>query len=289
MLDFKELGGKGRGLEQLVRELLLIMDLHPEWSGEGPDGGRDLTFVEPGMELLGSKGRTWLVSCKDNSVAGGAVGAAALEGFIEAVEQHNAQAFLLVCTTHPSAAVTARLEGVETNRRLPCHVWDGVTLERLLNTPTAWPLAQRFMPISAEAQDWKLFGTDYPNSWIAVHRGQFIQLSARTGSGMGYDLRSLSDRFDELEAARAGREVEFRVREIWHDDTHGGGYRWSVDCLYDRTGPEPNVEALMTVLRSGISRDDGQFHTFDITPREVNRMSDHFDRDHYSFYRRHRR
>ena len=61
MLNFAELGGNGRGLEQLVRELLLLLGMDPQWSGEGPDGGRDLLFEEHGMELLGSKRRTWLV------------------------------------------------------------------------------------------------------------------------------------------------------------------------------------------------------------------------------------
>lgn len=41
--------------------MLLHLDLHPQWSGIGPDAGRDLLFEEPGFETLGAKQRTWVV------------------------------------------------------------------------------------------------------------------------------------------------------------------------------------------------------------------------------------
>lgn len=287
MLDFTELGGNGRGLEQLTREIALVLGLNPQWSGEGPDGGRDLTLVEPGIDLLGGKPRQWLVSCKDNSSSGKSVGIDAVNGLIEAVKQHGATGFLLACATHPSAAVTERLAAIERNEGIACHTWDGVTLERLLSHPATWPLAQRFMPASSQALDWRIFGTSAPNDWVGVHRGHFLHLRSRTGSGMGFDLASLSLRFDELEAVQTEYGAEFRVREVFHDDTHGGGYVWAADCLWDedRTAPTPAV--LSAALKSGIAREDGQFHVFEFTVQRVNRASDHFDRDHYSFYPNH--
>lgn len=185
MLDFRELGNDGQALEQLVRELLLVFDMRPQWSGVGPDAGRDLTFTETGQEVLGGKHRTWLVSCKDFADSGRAVGLAEVSGVIEACQQHGAAGFLLVCTTHPSAGLVERLRAIEANptNALVTHIWDGVALERLLSTPRAWAVAQRFMPASTDASGWKIFGTGAPNRWVAVHRGQYFHLSNRVAGG----------------------------------------------------------------------------------------------------------
>ena len=129
VLEFKELGNNGRGLEQLTRELLLELDFRPQWSGVGPDGGRDLLFDELGSPALGGKPRKWLVSCKDYAVSGNAVGTSDVDGVLEAVAQHGAQGFLLVCTTYPSSGAVERLRALETNSgdKFVAHVWDGVT------------------------------------------------------------------------------------------------------------------------------------------------------------------
>lgn len=46
MIDFTELPQDGRLFEQFVREMLLILDLHPRWTGVGPDQGRDIIATE---------------------------------------------------------------------------------------------------------------------------------------------------------------------------------------------------------------------------------------------------
>jgi hypothetical protein len=215
MLDFAELGGNGRGLEQLVREVLLVLNLHPQWSGVGPDGGRDLLFDEIGLDLLGSKRRRWVVSCKDYAASSRAVSVDDLDPVVDATRQHQAQGFLLVCTTHASSALVERLRAIEANSNsaLVTHIWDGVTVERLLASPRLWAVAQQFMPNSTNAAGWKIFGTKSPNQWVAVHRGQYFHLSNRVAGGDAFDLESLDRRIDELRSLESDG-AKFRLRGI---------------------------------------------------------------------------
>lgn len=46
MLNFQELPKNGVKFEQLIRELLLKKGLRPQWTGIGPDSGRDLLVEE---------------------------------------------------------------------------------------------------------------------------------------------------------------------------------------------------------------------------------------------------
>ncbi|QTE30357.1 restriction endonuclease [Pengzhenrongella sicca] len=285
MLDFAELGGSGRKLEQLVRELLLQRGFDPQWSGVGPDGDRDLTFIERGSDLLGSKPRKWLVSCKDFSASGRAVGVDEANGVLEQVRHHAAQGFLLVCTTHPTASLVTRLESLEreSSDGLVVHYWDDVVLERLLSTPRCWAIAQQFMPKTTDA--WKIFATDSPNRWVAAHRGYYFRLSSRTAGGMRYDLESLDRRIDEIEAIASQLGVEIRLRAVWHNDTHGSGYTWYLDCISPYGDDLPNPETVLKSLGDGVAREDGQWHSFDIEHYNVS-LSDHYDRDHYERYER---
>ena len=52
MLDFKELPQDGEAFEQLIRELLFSYGMTVEWSGRGPDGGRDLICCESLKSLM---------------------------------------------------------------------------------------------------------------------------------------------------------------------------------------------------------------------------------------------
>jgi hypothetical protein len=263
------------------------MDLHPQWSGVGPDGGRDLLIREPGLDFLGRKQRTWLVSCKDRAASGAAVGVSDLDPVADVTQQHGAHGFLLVCTTHPSAAVVERLRAIEATAKgaLATHIWDGVTLERLLASARMWAVAQQFMPLSASATGWRIFGTKMPNRWVAVHRGHYFHLSNRVGGGDNFDLLSLDRRIAELEALQEGG-IRFRLRGIWNDDATGGGYVWFVDCMVPIGQPLPDTRVIESSLQSGIAREDGQFHNFDVVVRRIEGHRDHFDMDHYVYYER---
>src|SRR5207249_2184390 len=141
--------------------------------GKGADAGRDLLIEESGDPLFGRKTRNWLVSCKHNAHASGGKGRAVSTedvgtdgGIVDAVAQHEAHGYLLVCSTEPSSSLVTRLETIERSRGLPTHVWDGVELERMLTSPRGWAVAQRFMPISTEATGWKVFATSDPNRFV---------------------------------------------------------------------------------------------------------------------------
>ena len=142
MLDFTELSQDGRDLEQLVRELALVLDLNAHWTGVGADAGKDLLLDEVGDLLFGSKVRRWLVSVKHyahaNNGKGRAVGIDDIGdagGVTNAIDQHGANGFLLVCSTYPSASLMTRIADIEQRKQLPIHVWDGAVLQRLLASP----------------------------------------------------------------------------------------------------------------------------------------------------------
>jgi hypothetical protein len=64
MIDFKELSQDGRAFEQFVREMLLIYDVHPHWTGQGADQGRDIIATEKLAGPIANTTRKWLVQCK---------------------------------------------------------------------------------------------------------------------------------------------------------------------------------------------------------------------------------
>lgn len=64
MIDFKELPEDGAAFEQFVREMCLNYDLHPQWTGKGPDQGRDILISERVRGPVGDFFRKWLVQCK---------------------------------------------------------------------------------------------------------------------------------------------------------------------------------------------------------------------------------
>ena len=58
MIDFRELPEDGTALEQLMREIFLILDMHPQWSGKGPDQGRDILMTEKAVGAIDNFSRT---------------------------------------------------------------------------------------------------------------------------------------------------------------------------------------------------------------------------------------
>ena len=299
MLDFTEIAVDGEGLELLVRELCIALDFDVNWSGRGADGGRDLTVVETGQSLFGNKRRSWLVSCKHTAHASGGRGRSVNGedlgsdgGILDAVSQHGASGYLLVCSTQPSSALVARLESIEANRGVPVHIWDGVQLERMLTSPRGWAVAQRFMPVSAGG--WNVFATEAPNKFVIVTRGFYIQAENRHGSKLPYQLESLDERLDAM--ARLTKELppghELRPRGFFCDDKHGW-FVWYVDYLYGKASwrdPEivpPVLTALEVARKLGdqlVPYSDGQWNNFRVTIRQVDRDSDAYDADHYTHY-----
>ncbi|WP_435178925.1 restriction endonuclease [Actinacidiphila sp. bgisy145] len=300
MLDFHELARDGEDLEQLVRELALALGYRARWSGRGADGGRDLLLEESGDVLLGAKTRNWVVSCKHMSHAKDGAGRAvsgedvgSVGGIVDAVAQHEADGFLLVCSTQPSSALVSRLESIERGKGVHTHVWDGVELERMLTSPRGWAVAQRFFPVSAEASGWKVFATGEPNRFIGILRGFYLHISNRHGSKLGYQLNSITERLDRVGSIELPVGHEIRPRGVFYDDKHGG-FVWYVDYLYgprswQREEIEPPMDETMLLRQlgdGGVSYDDGQLDDFEVVFRRVDRGHDAYDADHYRYYER---
>lgn len=297
MLDFTELSRDGRDLEQLVRELCFTLGYTAHWSGVGPDDDRDLLLEEPGQPLFGAKVRRWLVSAKHfahaNGGSGRAVGVNDVSdsgGIANAVDQHDAAGYLLVCSTHASAGLMRRLMDIEEKRNIPIHVWDGKILERLLTSPRGWAVAQRFFPVSAASSGWQVFATESPNRYIGITRGMYFRLSNRVGTGLGFQLDSVEMRLDRAQAIELPEGHELRLRGVFYDDKSGEFYtHW--DYLWE--GDEPglgqlqhlNPNLLATQLGDGtVTYSDGQFDAVTVVLHQVRRWSDHYDVDHYTFY-----
>jgi hypothetical protein len=137
MLDFKELSPDGNDLELLIREILLTKGYRVQWSGKGQDGGKDLIcFEDRKSEFLADR-KTWLIQCKYKSK--GAVGKDDIDNIADSCAEHDAQGYLLVCSTFPSSTIITRLEKITNNQSNNLHAtyWDAVKIEQILSTPPA--------------------------------------------------------------------------------------------------------------------------------------------------------
>ncbi|MCC5605177.1 restriction endonuclease [Nostoc favosum] len=285
-MDFKELPTNGQAFEQLVRELLFSQGLYVEWSGRGPDGGRDLICRETLTGIFASQTRTWLIQCKHKAHSEESVGIADLDDIVSSCSQHKASGYLLACSTQPSSAVINRLDGISSNSdtKITATYWDAVILERLLSQPSQWAIAQRFMPKSCGK--WRIYATQAPNDFVAHYAGYVFHLTNRIGSRVGHHLSSVANRIDELNAIKLPEGHFIRPRAVWYDDK-GGCYTWYVDYLRpDREKIAIGRAALLDILRDGWALEDGQLYVWDIKFVRYLQYSDHYDKDHYDYYTR---
>src|SRR5688572_14503265 len=113
MINFGELPSDGIKFEQLIRELLVRSGFETHWTGAGPDGGRDLVVVEKAEGALAPFRRKWLISCKHYVKSGRSVGIDEVRDITDACEAVGATAFLLACSTQPTAALVRRFEEID--------------------------------------------------------------------------------------------------------------------------------------------------------------------------------
>lgn len=287
MLDFKELSVNGNDFELLMRELLFNMGMQVYWSGKGPDGGKDLLCIETIKGHLSEVVKRWLVQCKHTAHAAKAVSNNNLAGIVEACNQHDATGYLLVCSTYPSSATIELLKGVEESKHnhiTSAKYWDNVTIERLLSTPKNWPIAQRFFPLSANKQRWQVYATENPNHWIVNYRGYYFHLSNRIGSYGEMHFSNIEKRIKEFEKLPFPQKHWLRPRALYYDDKNGN-YTFYLDYLIPyNEKPFMNHSTIKRLLHDG-EVIDGQFYKFDIYIYTYMDSSDHFDLDHYDYYR----
>lgn len=291
MLDFTELPDDGHDFELLIRELLFARGFRVNWAGRGADAGRDLLCVETGDPMFGTKERLWLVQCKHFAHSNRAVGVSDLEPISDVCAQHGADAYLLACSTYPSSSVVSRLEALERESRgFATSYLDASQIERLLSTPNAWQIAQRFFLLSAGA-DWRVWATEHPNRWIVAYRGFRLHLINRIGSTVDFHLDSLGARLSDIAEITAGlpKNHEIRPRGVYFNDK-AGAYVWYLDYLVPR-GDEPELspDDIRERLGHDYALEDGQSYAFDVLVKETLPYSDHYDRDHYDYYLPHLR
>ena len=286
MLDFAELPATGRELELLIRELLFLMGYPAYWSGVGQDAGKDLICHEIRDSIFdGRDGRTWLVQCKHFANSGKAVSISDLDDIVDSCTQHDAKGYLLCCSTYPSSKVIARLAGITANKTnsIIAAYWDAIKIEQFLTTPKLWPLAQRFFPISANADGLKLYGTDSPNHWVANCRGYYFHVANRIGSNVEMHIQTILDVIKKIESRKLPKDHLVRIRAVYYDDKHST-YRWYLDYLIpSNVKAIAKVDSPLQTLQEEIWQ-DGQIHVLDILERQYYPDSDHYDKDHYDYY-----
>ena len=286
MLDFTELPDDGVDFERLVREMLFAMGYRAYWSGRGPDGGRDLLCIEERPSAFLADSRTWLIECKHFGHSGRSVGVEDLGDIFTKCAQHNANAYLLACSTQPSSAVVSRLEALckSQTQPLPAAYWDGVHLERMLSTPRLLAICQRFLPKSTVSQEWRIFGTRSPSHWVVVYRGFYFHLTCRVGSTHLPYLESIADGVSRIIDIKLPPRQLLRIRRIYCDDKNGN-IEWNLDYLLERAA-EPKMGELELARRLGHEQNDGfgQFQQIRIRYRIYDPNSDSFDSDHEQYY-----
>lgn len=286
MLAFSELSADGQDLELLTREILFKKGLAVNWSGRGPDGGRDLVCIERQQSIFVPVERRWLVQCKHNALSGRAVGITDLDNIVDSCQQHECTGYLLVCSTYPSSGVVQRLEAITANpsQKLVATYWDAVKIEQILSTPSNWALAQRFFPVSANGESWQIYATDRPNHWVVIYKGYYFQLFNRIGSQCEFHLESIKQRVVDIKQISLPNSHFLRIRAVYYDDKNGN-YAWYLDYMYPHDeNATMGTRQIARTLGDGYTLEDGQSYTFDVRQRSYMKFSDHYDPDHYDYY-----
>lgn len=153
IIDFKELSAsnvKGEELQNLSRKLGQKLKLEPSWSGRGPDGGKDLIFVEEVRGILTAKRVKWLVSCKDYAVSNKSVQESDVGSVLEKVKQHKADGFLLVTTTTVSSGLKSMLDSLDKRNGgdIEVSIWDAAELTTTILKEEMKEIFQQFFPES---------------------------------------------------------------------------------------------------------------------------------------------
>ncbi|HEX8308646.1 MAG TPA: ATP-binding protein [Allosphingosinicella sp.] len=149
-LDFRLLrpGAPGEQLELMIRDLGRLKGFEVEWTGRGPDGGRDLVFIEKLTGALSEQRVRWLVQCKDLAQSGRSVTPVDVGSILDIVAQHKADGFLLATTTIPSSGLKSRLDSLDLSKGGPIRtlVWDAAELLHMLRTDEARQIAAIYFP-----------------------------------------------------------------------------------------------------------------------------------------------
>ncbi|MCA1934203.1 MAG: restriction endonuclease [Asticcacaulis sp.] len=283
MLNFQELPKDGVALEQLIREIAITSGLRPHWTGTGPDSGRDLLIEEPLTGRIAGGTRLWLVDCKHFAHSGKNVGVSDVVDIKDRCSKVSADGFLLVVTTAPSSELVRKISEISSNTPLKVELWDAVSIERKILTPSTYFIAQNFFPNSANNSKWKLYYTDQEESWMAHYCGYFLYLESRAGN-QPLSLFDAELIINQLQKVDVGEGEELRVRRIWHDTPNGPFYNVSADYLVpSHTIPQRSPEMIRLDLQDNCI--EGGFVTWDIRLQITLPNSDYYFPDDPLYYR----
>jgi Restriction endonuclease len=281
--DWTGLSEDGRELEQLTRDLLSALGYRSAWSGQGPDGGRDLTAEEPGTPDFGGFTRKWLVSCKHRAVSGRAVSYGDVGDVPGRLAQYGCQGFLLVCTTHPSAGLIEAFQGWKDNTAYVFHYWDEPTLRLLLRRPEATPVRSMYFPSPTPGS----VGGGVASALTTVPDFSALRsvpttrecLSYIEGPGVAFYFETRG-RGGPDDGSSHGSEfalawehllteiphLRWAMRGVFYDDQHGS-YSWRVDIIPSSSEQNLDIEVLQERLSRVLVRSGGwggRWHDFEV-------------------------
>ncbi len=294
MIDFSELPTDGIKFEQLIRELLIRCGFEVHWTGVGPDAGRDLVVIEKSDGPLAPFERKWLVSCKHYAKSGKSVGLSDINGIVDACQAVDAQGFLLVCSTQPSAAVLRRFKEIESKGKIMMRYWDSIEIEKRLNTPATFPLISIFFPKSSKLFSWKIYNTQSPSFWAANYKDYFLYLSSRTANTFPA-LSDVEEIIRKLESIKLPERKSWdrhyiRPRAVYFDNKHGNFIVFA-DYLYPKDEYDSIVppQEIKKVLQDGMGLYSNGASMWYITHWDIryipcSQISDHFHLDHKDYY-----
>lgn len=290
MIDFTELPSDGSAFEQLVRELLLIADLHPQWSGKGPDQGRDILISERSNGYLDTFNRRWLVQCKHFAHAGRSVGRDDVGSVIDDCRQVGATGYFLVCSTQPSSSLVTKLDEIRNRPEngLVTKIWDAVDIEKRLQEPRCFSLGHIFFPRSFSNTPWKIYNKGAPNRWTAHYKSYFLHLNSRI-AGQYPDLNKCRIIIERLETITPNDKFEaIRPRAIYFDDKHTEFTVFADYLVLHNQEPSLRPSDFNIVLGDGQEPRSGGVMwcctDWDIQLRRISPSSDHFHLDHNDYY-----
>lgn len=146
------------------------------------------------------------------------------------------------------------------------------------------------MPKTADGR--RVYATEESNKFIVIAKGAFVRYANRHSSNPDFQLQWIDQRIDAISTIELPDGFELRLRGVFFNDKTGV-VNWYFDCLYGESDfyaiIEPTTESMIaeSIARDFSSRDFGdyQINDYDVKMRTVNRLSDSYDPDHYSFYR----
>lgn len=287
MIDFTELPQDGDAFELLMRELLSHRGLEVYWTGRGPDGGKDLICSERMIGNFDVSVKRWVVQCKHNAHSRSAVSCSDIDSIENICDANEADGYLLACTTYPSSKLMTMLHDINKRGKISVQVWDCIQIEKELQLPQNWDIANTFFPISMKKKGIQVSYIS-TNFWYLSFKGFAFYLSARITANYVYFIEYIEKCLDDLHERNKSLPEGFkiRVRGIYVDDKNTVFYVY-VDYMIPETSSEEIVEESEDILKKYAwdeNNIDGICFMYDIAVVHFFPYSDHFDPDSRDYY-----